>query len=106
MYHLAWFVSAAEALKRWEGGARGEDGPALGVGVSGLGGALRLAGRVGEREDDRLLVQSRHLLDHLPTNHSSVFGSATNHSSVFGSATNHSAVSGLLTNESSGSPLA
>ena len=96
MYHLAWFVSAAEALKRWEGGARCEDGPALGVGVGRLGRALRLAGRVGEREDDRLLVQRRHLLDHLPTNHSSVFGSATNHSSVLGSSTN----------ESSGSPLA
>ena len=86
VYHLAWFVSAAEALKWWEGGAGGEDGPALGVGVGGLGRALRLAGRVGEREDDRLLVQSRHLLDHLPTNHSSVLGS--------------------LTNENSGSPLA
>ena len=45
-----------------KGRAGGKDGPALRVEVGRLGRALGLAGWVGQREDDRRLVQARHLL--------------------------------------------
>ena len=62
---LAGLVGLAEAVVGGEGRAGGEDGAALGVDVGLLGCALRLAGGVGQGEDDGRPVEGRHVLDDL-----------------------------------------